>query len=318
MKNIPLFILATFLFLATPIFASSSSDDSTGKDDTQVYPIYKNVELVSTLKIQYDKPRIVIKSVYPQLQNVTAGGDRDNDNDDEEDDKNDALHTFNDIVLGLIQEKIAEFKTQVMANQDSQKRLPKPQLKNDLYLDYDTSFMQAGKSSLISIRFSSQGYVAGMAHPYHHHFVLNYDLNSDQQLELTMLFNPRADYLTILSNYTQMTLSKRHLPDQEMIAQGTAPKPENFRNWNIKPNGLLITFDEYQVAPYVNGTQTILVPYSLLKPIINPNSPIAKCVMYKKQCSRTNLLTGGFIDEAMNLRRINSRHGLLNPTLSKL
>ncbi|HEX4045792.1 MAG TPA: RsiV family protein, partial [Gammaproteobacteria bacterium] len=156
------------------------------------------------------------------------------------------------------------------------------------------------------------------AHPYHHHFVLNYDLKNNQPLELGMLFNPNADYLTVLSTYTQMTLSNRHLPDKEMIAAGTAPKPENFRNWNIKPNGLLITFDEYQVAPYVNGTQTVLVPYSFLKSILNPTSPVTACVIHKKQCSRSNLLTGGFIDEALNLKRINSQHGGFNPTLSKL
>jgi len=309
-KNIGSLLIATSLLLvATSSPAKTSSDDSTGKDDTQVYPIYNNVELVSTLKLQYDKPRIVIKSVYPQLQTVTES---------DSGDQTEAIHTFNEIVLDLVQEKIAEFKAHVVANQDSQKQLPTEQRKNDLYLDYDTSFLKTGKSPIISIRFSSQGYVGGMAHPYHHHFVLNYDLNSNQQLELGMLFNPGADYFTILSNYTQMTLLKRHLPDKEMIIEGTAPKPENFRNWNIKPNGLLITFDEYQVAPYVNGTQTVLVPYSVLKSIINPSSPIAQCVLHKKQCLRSNLLTGGFIDEALNLRSINSRHGILNPTLSKL
>jgi hypothetical protein len=156
-----------------------------------------------------------------------------------------------------------------------------------------------------------------MAHPYHHHFVLNYDLNNNEKINLDDLFSPDADYLPVLSSYTSSVLNRR-LRDKQMIADGTAPKPENFKNWNIKPNGLLFTFDEYQVAPYVNGAQTVLVPYSILKKMIDPDSLIANCVTNKKRCSRSNVLTGGFIDEAINLRAINPHHRLFSPTLSKL
>jgi hypothetical protein len=45
---------------------------------------------------------------------------------------------------------------------------------------------------------------------------------------------------------------------------------ENYRNWNITPDGLMITFDEYQVAPYAAGPQTVTVPYSELRGLINP------------------------------------------------
>jgi hypothetical protein len=66
MKKI-LFIIVCLL-ISTPVLAEDSADDSTGRDDTKVYHVYDDVELVSTHKIQYDKPRIVVKSVYPQLQ----------------------------------------------------------------------------------------------------------------------------------------------------------------------------------------------------------------------------------------------------------
>ena len=40
-------------------------------------------------------------------------------------------------------------------------------------------------------------------------------------------------------------------------------------------NGLLITFDEYQVAPYAAGPQIITVPYFELQILINQKGPLA-------------------------------------------
>lgn len=303
-KNMKKFVLL-FLILGflNPSFvlASSASDDSTGRDDTQIFHVYGDVDLISTLKFQYGRPRIVIKSVYPQLAS---------------DEPNEGVDAFNQLVLDLIDKKISAYKKQVEENQEAQKNIPKAQLKNDLYLDYDASFIQSGKRPIISIRFSVQGYIGGMAHPYHHHFVLNYDLDNREQIDLNDLFKPDTDYLETLSDFTRSVLSRR-LHDQHQIMEGTTPSADNFKNWNIKPNGLLITFDEYQVAPYIYGAQTVLVPYSVLKQIIDPDSPIAACVMNKRRCARNNLLTGGFIDEASNMRTINSHHRLFNPLLSK-
>jgi hypothetical protein len=52
------------------------------------------------------------------------------------------------------------------------------------------------------------------------------------------------------------------------------PTPENYRNWNIATDGLMITFDEYQVAAYAAGPQTVVVPYSELQAVIDPASPL--------------------------------------------
>ncbi|MFO7584726.1 MAG: DUF3298 domain-containing protein, partial [Anaerolineales bacterium] len=46
---------------------------------------------------------------------------------------------------------------------------------------------------------------------------------------------------------------------------GAEPLPENYRNWNLTYEGLLITFDEYQVAPYAAGMQQVLVPFDVLE-----------------------------------------------------
>jgi hypothetical protein len=37
----------------------------------------------------------------------------------------------------------------------------------------------------------------------------------------------------------------------------------------------MITFDEYQVAPYAAGAQTVVIPYRELQTVIAPAGPLA-------------------------------------------
>lgn len=280
LKHITLCVFIFFVMIAQ-VWAEDASDDNTARDDTQVYHLYKDVDLVSTLKFQYGvRPKVFVKSVFPQLS-----GDNDNP----------FLDRFNQVVNELVQGEIDDFKNQAKQTLETTKAHPDQPGKNDLYVDYNTSAIKSGQEHIISVRFSFQGFLAGMAHPYHHHLVLNYNLDTGEQIELSDLFIPDADYLTTLSDYTRKVLSKR-LTDQQMVIDGTEPKPENFKVWNIKSDGLLITFDEYLVAPYVNGAQTVLVPYSELKSILARESPIASCVKHKRSCRYGSILTGGFID----------------------
>jgi hypothetical protein len=46
------------------------------------------------------------------------------------------------------------------------------------------------------------------------------------------------------------------------------------RNWNITPDGLLITFDTYQVGPGAAGPQQVNVPYNALGSVINSQGPL--------------------------------------------
>jgi hypothetical protein len=58
--------------------------------------------------------------------------------------------------------------------------------------------------------------------------------------------------------------------------EGAGPKIENYHSWNITPMGLKITFDPYQVGAYAVGEHVIVVPYSVLKPIIKPDGLLAQ------------------------------------------
>lgn len=270
------------------VYDDGDEYDDPPKIKTPVYALDRSTDLVSTKKIVYSKPRIVVKSVYPQLQSTNV-------DEDEEEDEN--IANFNRLIDGVVQETIDDFTNFVRARQDIQKSMQRSVVKNSLYTDYDTSVIKTKGHRIISLRFTIKGTLAGIHYPYRLHRVLNYNLDDSQMIELDDLFKPDSDYLDILSDYCHEQLSKR-LPNKSMIDNGTTPILDHFKNWNIKSNGLLITFDENQVAPPVLGAQTVFIPYSVLRKVIASDSPIYDCVKNKRRCARNSLLTGGFIDEA--------------------
>lgn len=275
--------ILTCCLALTPAFADDDNDDNTAADDKQIYEINNQTIMISTLKFQYGRPRIVIKSIYPQLESHSD---------------NQTVEDFNQLVNDIVQDEITAFKNILAKNKIALDNGPKNANKtlNNLYIDYNASIIRF-ENPIISIRFTIQGSMVGAAHPYHYHRTLNYDLNTGEKIELSDLFNPGTQYLGAFANYTSNYLL-RSLNDKEMVMNGTAPTENNFKNWNIKPNGILITLEEGQAAPYVNGAQTILVPYSVLKRIMSPDSVLADCLDHPKKCERSNLLTGGFIDTA--------------------
>ncbi len=121
-----------------------------------------------------------------------------------------------------------------------------------------------------SLKFKMEGYVSGSAHPYHLTQTVNYDLGKGKDIALIDLFQPSTNYLGAMATYCTTELSSRNIGFENGFTEGAGPTPDNYRNWNITNDGLLITFDEYQVAPYAAGPQTVTVPYSELKSFINP------------------------------------------------
>jgi hypothetical protein len=138
---------------------------------------------------------------------------------------------------------------------------------------------------LISVEFNIGGYYAGAAHPNSYTEVINFDAKNGRVLKLADLFKPRAKYLQTISAYAIKDLkaqSKTEGPDSmltdETIQGGAGPDAKNYKSWTITRKGLAITFDSYQVAPYAAGPQQVLIPYSALKDLINPDGALGRFV----------------------------------------
>jgi hypothetical protein len=173
---------------------------------------------------------------------------------------------FNTAMLNLVNTEINKFKKNVS-------ELPPSSISPGSFLDV-TYALTLQHNDLWSFKFSFSGYSAGAAHPYLYSITVNYDLHQDRELALSDLFLPNSVYLEVISKYCSAELGKRAI-GFEAFSQGAAPTLENYRNWNITTDGLMITFDEYQVAAYAAGPQTVAIPYSELRVVINPAGPLA-------------------------------------------
>ena len=148
----------------------------------------------------------------------------------------------------------------------------------------DVGYMiEFADEDLISVNFTESTFEGG-AHPNSGTTTLTYDLKAGRQLKLADLFKPGAKYLTTIADYATKDLQNRKDPEsgenmgiaQDIWEDGVKPTADNYSNWNITKKGLLITFPAYQVAAYAYGPQTVIVPYSYLKDIANPDGALAK------------------------------------------
>jgi len=196
---------------------------------------------------------------YPQL----TGGSNPN------------FEKFNQVVRASATKRVAGFKKD-MAPAEGEEPRPEGSMGSDLNVSYEVALAQ---DDLISIQFSVGSYYQGAAHPNTFTEVVNYDLKNGRQLKLADLFKPGAKYLQEIANYCIADLKKqakdKGLLDEE-IQNGAAPNAKNYQSWTITRKGLGINFDAYQVGPYAAGPQFVLVPYSNLKDVVNPEGPVGQ------------------------------------------
>jgi hypothetical protein len=221
-----------------------------------------DVEIASkSIKESNKKLMYEIDAQYPQL----TGGNNPN------------FEKFNQAARASVTRKVAGFKKDMQPEgEDEEEPRPEGSMGSDLSVGYDVLLAQ---DDLVSIKFDVSTYFQGAAHPNSYADVLNFDLKNGKQLKLSDLFKPGAKYLPAIAAYCINDLKKqakdKGLLDEE-IEKGAAAKSDNYESWTITKRGLSIHFDPYQVAPYAAGPQFVLVPYSTLKDLINPEGPIAQ------------------------------------------
>ena len=184
---------------------------------------------------------------------------------------------FNQAVRGSINKKVAAFKKEVAPQPDDEPR-PEGSMGSDLSVGYTVELAQ---DDLVSVDFSMSSYYQGAAHPNAFSEAINFDLKNGKQLKLSDLFKPGAKYLAAISAYCIADLKKQskakdNMLDDSTIQSGAGPTAKNYESWSITKRGIGINFDPYQVGPYAAGPQYVLVPYSALKEMINPDGPVGQ------------------------------------------
>ncbi len=175
---------------------------------------------------------------------------------------------FNLLMRLLVEYEVNRFRADVLASQ------PVTPLANGSSLDIQYTLV-GQRGDVWSIKLDAYVYMDGAAHPTSYSITFNYDLAAGRELRLGDLFNNDA-YLQTISDFCKAELSARDIGFSDPLWQsGAAPLEENYKRWNLSDEGLVITFDVYQVAPYAAGPQTVIVPYEALRGMANPGGAIS-------------------------------------------
>jgi hypothetical protein len=207
---------------------------------------------------QSETPKYSIHLQYPSLQWVSQA----------------AADTFNERIDAHMADEVTAFKANVN-DVEEWRQQNMPGASSDLNISYLVTYQE---NDLISVLFTIDFYLAGAAHPGQYSHVFNFDLDAGKFMALPDLFLPGSNYLQHIAEYCTNALNQS---GNLQNPQGAAAIEDNYRLWNIQPDGLLISFDTYHVAPGAAGRQQVLVPYSELEDVIDPQGPLAAVSLYQ-------------------------------------
>jgi hypothetical protein len=278
-KNIVLFaaaILFSMVVWADPVQESPLAHDNEAVDVTS------SLKVIPQMRHEKDPKTYSTYDIsYPQITGNTLSS---------------AAKKFNKVVTAIVEEEVKKFKDSVKKDLPHMNILPEEVRQNTYRMDYDIDVIHPGKNAIISVRFSIEGMQAGRAHPFHQHRALNFDLGQNKILKLSDLFHHNVNYLPVIANYSAqklnepLALDKKNLPKEilkmreAMIKEGTKAQEKNYKNWNIESDGILITFDEYQVAPYAEGAPEAEIPFTALKEILSTKTSLNACIKNPSLC----------------------------------
>ncbi|MAT42976.1 MAG: hypothetical protein CL609_11580 [Anaerolineaceae bacterium] len=164
-----------------------------------------------------------------------------------------AFNIFNDITVSFITE------TENWVPPADQNFPP-----SELEVTYEIHWNDGQRLSILGQIYT---YYAGAAHPNMFYITLNYDLTTQQVLQLDDFFIAGSDYLNLLKNTCAAELISR---DIGFFEDNLAAEPTYFKNITFTPAGLMVHFSPYDVASYAAGPQTVLIPYPVLEGTLKP------------------------------------------------
>ena len=191
-----------------------------------------------------------------------------------------ALHPLAAAIDAVVREELAHFRTMFSLGEPD----PADSAAGGFLEEFGPSTMDGGYDAqrvgdLVAISFGASTYGTGAAHPNSHSRTLVWDLSTGRAVALADLFRAGSPWLEAMSAAAIADLTARNeetMAEGEWLAEGAGPDPENFASWLPRPEGVLVLFDPYQVAPYAAGPQESLVPWSALAPHLDPAGPGAR------------------------------------------
>lgn len=100
------------------------------------------------------------------------------------------------------------------------------------------------------------------AHPDNRIVSFTYDTIKNKIITISDLMKKDLFILSYLAKETRSKLlNNKRIVDRNMLLEGTKPIAFNYQVFAITPRGLLLFFQEYQIAPHSSGSFKVLIPY---------------------------------------------------------
>ena len=214
--------------------------------------------IAKSIKESNKKLKYEIDVEYPQLMGLLSPG----------------FEKFNHEASRVALRDVSEFKKNLAEDKKDEDAADQSSMPaSSLDIGYTVA---VANDDVISVLFDIGTYYRGAAHPLSSSLVLNFDVKNRKLLKLADVFKPGSKYLQTISSFSIKDLKKQNqaqgadaMLDDQTIEHGAAASEENYQSWTITRKGLGITFDAYQVGPYAAGPQYVLVPYAVLKDMID-------------------------------------------------
>lgn len=201
------------------------------------------------LKMKNERRRYDLDVTYPQIEGSASS----------------EISNLNKRIRGLLAEQYS-WMLQKPSVSDLRTYNKFPGVLNSINTTYEVAL---ATDDLLGIYVESYIYGIGAAHSTHHSFTVNYDLKRGKFLKLPDIFEPKANYLQLLSRYCTDDLSKRFgSVEISHDVDALAPKAGNYESWNLTVEGLRINFDACSVLGCASGKQAVNIPFAALKPVL--------------------------------------------------
>lgn len=220
------------------------------KVDVERAPVAERVNVVvEHLNREEKDPNYRIDAEYPRIEGLP--------NKEIEGRVNDELKAY-------VEKSAAEFHSGLA---ETRFTAEEKAMQSKLQIRHRIGYMNA---HLFSVALETYWDAVGAAHPSADTVTYTYDLRSGRKLALKDLFLPNAEYLQTISEHAIADLEKTLGTEEgirEQIREGAGPVARNYEYFLVAPEGLVIIFNPYQVAPGAGGTQRVVIPYAVLDDI---------------------------------------------------
>jgi hypothetical protein len=257
-----LIIFAVIIILiAGIVFFVVRKHDDVSKDDQISQPINQVKSLVTVspeiVPVNHDSYLSSVSGSYPQF--------------------NQADSSFNKKIADTVNKDITDFTSSASADYQTHMATGGDAFQKEFasggyyFFNVNTTINQSNEK-YISIVIREEGYTGG-AHPFHTVATYNYDVKKHHEISLSDLFPMDSNYLKTVSSYARTDLTKQLTAAsgekkldanmKSMLDDGTdSTKAENFQIFTFTDSAITLYFGEYQVAPYVFGEQSVIMPLS--------------------------------------------------------